>query len=133
MLSYYNTSSTSLDYLEFPVFLKLYLTDKGDKIANLYVGGYYSVLVAGEQQTRQVLFFNNTSLMDSTYKTAETDFKGYDFGLAVGFGIPLGKFEISGRYARGFPTVITSNTNDINSMIDKRNRVLSFALGYRIR
>ncbi len=116
-------STISLNYIEIPVFLKLYIPLAGNSSIKpeIYAGPSFAFNVAASIEQTQ------------NGQTATSDFsnqvKGFDMGLAFGggiaFGIGTGLLDFSVRYSLG----LTSWDNSGNNLTFTNN-VLSLIIGY---
>ncbi len=131
LYDHYNTSSTRLNYLAFPLTVNFSLPIYRPVI-RIYFGLYGAFLLTGEQVVTASASSGNIQV-DSAYYTPESAFRKNDYGLVLGGSIPMGKLELGGSYSIGFPRILRSDIEDINQYVDYRNRVLSFTVGYRIR
>ena len=129
VLKHEDRSVTRLSYLEMPLLLNLAISTPTRQVFKFYLGPYYSIRLAAEQSIRNKSMGTGISV-DSTYYTAAAQFRGYDAGLMVGGTIPLGKFEIGGRYSMGLPEVIVPVRTDFNTTVNQKNRVIAVLLGY---
>lgn len=129
---HYNTSNTSLNYIELPLLINFSLPASRQPRLILYFGLYTAFLTS----VRQFITASASSeviALDSVYYTPETAFRKNDYGLVLGASIPMGKIELGGSYSIGFPRILISDIEDINQYVDHRNRVLSLTVGYRIK
>lgn len=127
-----NSSTTRLDYLEFPVMMNFSLPQSYKPVLKLYFGFYGAALLSAEQIVTGGIT-DGVILIDSSYTTPAEKIKKQDYGLVLGATIPMGKLELGGRYEIGYLRIINTGLEDINEFVDQRNRVLSFIVGYRIK
>jgi len=104
-----------LTYLEVPVLARVRLS----RLFYAAAGPSMGVLLRARARTR---FSGATEDID-----VKDDVESFDFGIAMGGGIELGRLIIDGRYTLGLRDA-DADTTDASTM---KNRTLSFTAGFR--
>lgn len=104
-----------LSYLEVPVLARIRLT----RLFYANVGPSMGFLLQAKARTR---FSGSTEDIDIS-----DDVQSFDFGLAMGGGVEVGRVIVDGRYTLGLRDA-DKDTTDTSTM---KNRTISFTAGFR--
>jgi len=122
---------TNLSYIDIPLAGKVMYDLNGVKIYGL-LGPYLGYGISGQQSGEEIV--NGVTINEVTLEVSwgeAVGFKRFDYGLYMGAGVEINKFQIGINYSLGLANIHVNPENDINPV--QRNRVLGLiSIGYRI-
>lgn len=109
-------STTKLDYIEVPVVAKFaFILDNPMLTPHVYFGPYAGFNINAEQEVSGGETSGTVDIDDEV--------KGTDFGVVVGAGVDITKFNVGIRYSAGLSEIAENNA------FDGKNGVLSIVAG----
>jgi len=124
--TYEYKSTTTLNYLELPVNLKVKF-DIGSIIGFGAIGPYFGYALSGKSKYEESINGNSSSETEDIDFDEDGDLKRFDFGMGFTGGIEVGKMQFGINYGLGLSNI--SQYSDDDETVKNRN--LSFFGAYR--